>query len=250
MRLHLHNSSSFRYRDEILSCGVTKRNRYEANIHILLLDKEKRQSCAYAMRIYPCNLQWAAYPFASARRDWALPLSNLAASAFRSCVCLLFFFLPFLFSIPRFFDRFPLLDTSRYRFRRPNSINDYCTKSLEFDIHPYRKLLLMCLSGEILIESRFFNELYCAVAGGSTRDKAIRDPEPTTATYFESDVERSIHLAARSEIKARAIIGTYEYTPGQFLRKTYRICMYTMKYLMWIVSTRIILSLDIRDRIG
>jgi len=49
-----------------------------------------------------------------------------------------------------------------------------------------------------------------AVAGGSTRDKAIRDPESSTATcdlLRGCDVERSIHLAARSEIKARAIIG-------------------------------------------
>lgn len=57
---------------------------------------------------------------------------------------------------------------------------------------------------------------YTAVAGGSTRDKAIRDP--TTATYFEAVtlngpftlqlVQKSNHVLS---------LATYEYAAGQFL---------------------------------
>lgn len=81
-----------------------------------------------------------------------------------------------------------------------------------------------------MIESRFFNELlYTAVASGSTRDKAIRDPEPSTATYFEAvTLNGPFTLRLVQKSKHVPSLATYEYAAGQFFyRKHTR--MYTCR---------------------
>lgn len=83
---------------------------------------------------------------------WLLPLSvHVSVSSS-------FFFLPFsLFHPPGIFRSFSSLDTDP----DPNSTEQLLYKKPRIR-YSYRKLLLMCcLSGAILIEPRFFNELYC-----------------------------------------------------------------------------------------
>jgi len=56
---------------------------------------------------------------------------------------------------------------------------------------------------EVSIEWRFFNELHRRRPCRGTQG----DLGPSAATYFDGyDVERSIHLTARSEARARAIV--------------------------------------------
>lgn len=51
-----------------------------------------------------------------------------------------------------------------------------------------------------------------AVAGGSTRDKAIRDPEPSTATYFEAvTLNGPFTLQLVQKSKHVPSLVTYEY---------------------------------------
>jgi len=143
------------------------------------------------------------------------------------------------------FFSFTIIVASRYELRRLDSMNNYYTKSLEFGVHPYRKLLLMCLSRKILIESQFFNELYCRCWWQGQDDTWPRTVHGDL--LWGCDVERSIHLATRSEIKARAIVIGYLWICGGTISTE------NLVYISWNISAlnisvRVIFSLGIRGR--
>lgn len=265
--IYLYNSNC--YHDEIFSRGIAKRNKRELRVSTYSTSFcwiKRNVKAAHTQCEYPYNLQWAAYPFASARRDWALPLSNLAASAFRSCVCLLFFPpLPLSFSFFSstfflFFYFFPivfsLLDAS-VGTRCSGSAVAAATRFDEQLLHKEPRIWYSSMSQiaiNVLIGGRYWSSpgfsMNCtAVAGGSTRDKAIRDPEPSTATYFEAvTLNGPFTLQLVQKSKHVPSLATYEYATGQFLQKTSRMYTCTVKYSTLNISTRIIFSLGIRER--
>lgn len=107
VRLFPYETSSSFFIRVIISQKIAQENgRNRARLSLWI---KRNGEAAHTQCEYPCNLQWTAYPFASARGDRALSLSAApAASAFRSYVRLLlllrlFFFLVRLL-VPHFFN--------------------------------------------------------------------------------------------------------------------------------------------------